>query len=233
MRFSPRLLFHSVALSNGKMLRTVDRHEHGLRLAQHEPASFLGKAVPTANGRVQLAPSALLSLAERLAISFEQKTREQRGLLLIGQRDKTSHNSWMHNVASFVQGNRSTNYLTMHPDDAKLLRIDPFQIAEVETSVGRVRLPVKISREIMPGVVALPHGWGHERAEGLSVASQTTGANANGLTPDGSAAIEPLSGMAQLTAIPVAVKPWLGRSLSDPPPPTDPSGESERFVDLH
>ena len=34
------------------------------------------------------------------------------------------------------------------------------------------RVPVKLLAELMPGTVALPHGWGHQHATGLSVASR-------------------------------------------------------------
>ena len=58
----------------------------------------------------------------------------------------------------------------------------------------------------MPGVIAVPHGWGHVRADGLAVAQAAAGANANVLSPDGPDACEPLSGMARLTAIPVELE---------------------------
>ena len=71
--------------------------------------------------------------------------------------------------------------------------------------VQPVRLPVKFLDELMPGTVALPHGWGHQNAKGLSVASKTKGVNVNILAADGPENLEPISGMARLTGIPVEV----------------------------
>ena len=71
----------------------------------------------------------------------------------------------------------------------------------------------------MPGTVARPHGWGHQHAAGLGVASKTTGVNANLLAADGPDRLERISGMAQLTGILVEIEPARG-----PQDPTSWSG---------
>ncbi len=209
MRFSPRLMFHAVALAHKTTLGRVKAHPHGVLLAPHPPQTFIGKRVLRKDKKLNLAPPELVAHAENLALFYEEQTRARQGLLMIGQREKTSHNSWMHNVEAFVRGPRSTNYLTVHPDDARRLQVEPGQIASVTTKAGRICVPVRVSDEVMAGVVSLPHGWGHQRADGLSIARDTTGANANVLTPDGSDAVERLSGMAHLTGVEVEVQPWL------------------------
>jgi anaerobic selenocysteine-containing dehydrogenase len=74
----------------------------------------------------------------------------------------------------------------------------------VESRVGRVDVPVEISDEMRAGVVCLPYGWGHDAPGArLRVAASRPGVNTNVLT-DG-AALDPLSGNAQLNAIPVTV----------------------------
>lgn len=73
------------------------------------------------------------------------------------------------------------------------------------SETGVVRIPMSLLEDLQPGTVAIPHGWGHQRAKGLSVASRTTGVNVNVLAASGPDAVEPLSGMSQLTAIPVDV----------------------------
>lgn len=75
----------------------------------------------------------------------------------------------------------------------------------VITRAGALEVPVALSADLMPGAVALPHGWGHQGATGLSVASKTRGVNANLLAADGPDAIEPLSGMAQFNGIAVRI----------------------------
>jgi hypothetical protein len=73
-----------------------------------------------------------------------------------------------------------------------------------------VRLPVRWLADLQPGTVALPHGWGHQHARGLSAASRTAGVNVNLLAADGPKGADPISGMAHLTGIPVEVSPATG-----------------------
>ncbi len=205
LRFSPRLAYHGVAVSAGTSLGSVRKQKHGKLLAQTKPHSFLGKQVLRPGKRVDLAPKAFVDAARALAVPPAPGQRTPN-LLLITQRTKTSHNSWMHNVESFVRGPRGTNYLTMHSADAQERGLSAGSLVQISSKTGRVRLPLHISDEVMPGVVALPHGWGHAQAAGLTIAKQTRGQNANLLTPDGPDAIEALSGMAQLTGIAVDVE---------------------------
>jgi len=128
----------------------------------------------------------------------------------------------MHNLEDFVGGDNNTNYLYMHPSDAADAGLAEGAFADVSTATGKVRVPVRFLSELMPGTVALPHGWGHQPARGLSVASKTRGVNVNILAADGPDSLDPLSGMAHLTGIPVKVKPADG--LHDP---TSWSGISE------
>jgi formate dehydrogenase len=67
----------------------------------------------------------------------------------------------------------------------------------------------------MPGTVAVPHGWGHQHARGLSVARKTRGVNVNLLAADGPDRLERVSGMAHLTGIPVEVRPAAGPQSPD------------------
>ena len=95
----------------------------------------------------------------------------------------------------------------MNPQDGEAAGVESGAMVEVRSSVASVRVPVQLTNEMMVGAVALPHGWGHQTADGLSVASQTTGANANLLAADGPDALEYFSGMAKLNGIWVKVPP--------------------------
>lgn len=89
-------------------------------------------------------------------------------------------------------------------------------LVDVSTEVATIRLPVEACRDLMPGTVAVPHGWGHQRAKGLSVAGRTQGVNVNLLSGDGPQRLDPVSGMARLTGIGVRVRPAAGpRDESD------------------
>ena len=127
------------------------------------------------------------------------------GLSLITRRDLRTHNSWTHNLDEFVGPRRRTNLLYMNPSDAAARNLSDGDLVDVTSATNCVRLPLSLLSDLMPGVVALPHGWGHQGANGLSVASATEGVNVNLLAADGPDQVCPLSGMARLTGIPVEV----------------------------
>jgi formate dehydrogenase len=188
------------------------REPHGRLRADHAGESFLGQRVTTEDGLVQLAPQALLDAARALDPLFarERVALAQGGLRLITKRAVSTHNSWTHNFEDFVAGERGTNRLYVHPRDAARLGLEDGDLADVRSDTAAVRVPVKLLPELMPGTVALPHGWGHQMATGLSVASRTRGVNVNVLAADGPERLERISGMAHLTGIPVEVTPAAG-----------------------
>jgi anaerobic selenocysteine-containing dehydrogenase len=180
------------------------RHPHGWLRPDHEDDNFLGKRVTTADGKVNLAPGSLMAETRALEADFERERRDRRRLKLITRRAITTHNSWTHNLEDFVAGDRGTNYLYMHPDDARAAGIAESDLADVRTATNTVRVPVRFLAELMPGTVALPHGWGHQASRN-SVARKTRGVNVNLLAADGPEALERVSGMAHLTGIVVDV----------------------------
>ncbi|MET0343641.1 MAG: molybdopterin-dependent oxidoreductase [Polyangiales bacterium] len=211
LRFRPELLYAILAGFEKLTLGKLRKNPHGVLLPRYAGGKFFTRGVLHADGKVKLAPAAFVEAAAGLDAAHEAMlaaSRQPGGVLrLITKREKTSHNSWMHNVEAFVSGPRGTNYLFMHPDDAAARGLKSGDACEVRTDTGALCVPVKITDELMPGTVALPHGWGHQRAEGLRVAVRTRGMNANVLAPDGSASLEKLAGMTHLTALEVRVAP--------------------------
>ncbi|HEY9036778.1 MAG TPA: molybdopterin-dependent oxidoreductase [Pseudomonadales bacterium] len=187
-------------------LKKLRRHPHGVLRAPLTSHNYLGKRVVTADGKIHLAPSDLIQLAaDRLPAVYADTLQHRDQLRLITKRERFSHNSWAHNDEAYIKGKRHTNYLYMHPDDAARLALAEGERVCVRSQAGEIAVPLAITTDMMPGSVALPHGWGHQNAKGLSIASTTEGANVNILASDGPDHIEPLSGMAQLTGIPVTV----------------------------
>lgn len=187
-------------------LSTLLRHPHGRPRKDTLGHDFLGQRVLTDDGKVDLAPAPLLALARGLPALFERERATQGELRLITRRAVGTHNSWTHNHPRLL-GKRDTNVVYVHPDDIARLGLEDGGLADVSTDVATIRLPVEACRELMPGTVAVPHGWGHQRATGLSVASRTRGVNVNLLAADGPQRLDPVSGMARLTGIPVQVAP--------------------------
>ncbi len=184
----------------------LKKHPHGLLLRENPEKDFLGKRVLTDDGKVDLAPPEFTDEARNLVRGYAEELAARDSLKLISKRERFTHNSWMHNLEEFVKGERKTNYLYMHPEDARRAELEDGDLADITSATATVSAPVKITDEMMPRVVALPHGWGHGKADGLKVASQTTGANANLLAADGPEALERFAGMAHLNGIQVEVR---------------------------
>ena len=130
---------------------------------------------------------------------------ERDSMLLIGRRNLRTSNSFMHNLPALVKGrNRCT--LQMSPHDATRLRISNGGSARITSRVGSVVAPVEVTEDLMPGVVSLPHGWGHNVEDTqMSVANAHAGVNTNFLTDN--QAYDTASGTAVLFGTPVTVKP--------------------------
>ena len=194
------------ATGHGSFRRLL-AERHGRVLPAQRAGVYLGQRVATADGLVDLAPEGLLDRAkQRLEPDFEAERRSLGELRLITRRHVKTHNSWTHNDPSFVTGDFTTNHVYLHPEDAKAAGLAQGDFADVRSATGRVRLPVRLLPDLQPGTLAIPHGWGHQDADGLSVARRTTGVNVNVLAASGPEAVEPISGMSRLTAIPVEVR---------------------------
>ncbi len=188
---------------DGINLKTLEAHPHGLDLGPMQPR--IPEVLRTPSGKIELAPQPIVTDVERLRTSFEQGlTRDNGQMLLIGRRDLRSNNSWMHNLHVLTKGKeRST--LHIHPEDAAQLELVDGNTAIVVSRAGSVEIPIEITDAIMPGVVSIPHGWGHSLSMTRThIASEHAGVNTNILSDEVN--VDPLSGNAVLNGIPVTVE---------------------------
>jgi anaerobic selenocysteine-containing dehydrogenase len=188
----------------GLTLGRLARQPHGMDLGPLQPC--LPARLATADQRIKLVPEVLAKDLERLAAVLPAGEPPQDGrLLLIGRRDLRTNNSWMHNSHRLVKGPPRCTLL-MHPRDAARRGIADGALVDVVSRVGRLRVPVQVTEDIMRGVVSLPHGWGHDRGGvRLQVAATHAGASVNDLTDEQS--IDELCGNAALNGVPVTVQP--------------------------
>jgi anaerobic selenocysteine-containing dehydrogenase len=186
---------------DGLTLTKLEANPHGIDFGPLQPR--LPEVLRTPTGKIDLAPEPILAdVEERLLPSLGRRVNGE--LVLVGRRDLRSNNSWMHNVEVLVKGKPRCT-LHVHPDDAGRLDLADGGTARVRSRVGEVEIPVEVTDGIMPGVVSIPHGWGHgvDGAD-LGVAARYAGVNSN-LLADGSV-VDPLSGNAVLNGIPVTVE---------------------------
>ncbi|MEA2331752.1 MAG: hypothetical protein QOH58_1890 [Thermoleophilaceae bacterium] len=185
---------------HGLTLDVLERNPHGVDLGPHRPR--LPEVLRTPSGKVELAPEAIVADVERLRGALGRELNG--GLVLIGRRQLRSNNSWMHNLPALVKG-RDSCTLHIHPGDAERLGLSDGGRAVVSSATGTLEAPVEVTDGIMPGVVSIPHGWGHG-APGMrmGVASGHAGVNSNLLSDDSQ--VDLLSGNAVLNGIPVEVR---------------------------
>lgn len=184
----------------GLSLSALRRAPHGVDLGPLTPV--LPKRLSTKSRTIELAPAPMIDDLPRLAALLVEET-PAGALSLIGRRELRSNNSWGHNSERMVRGKERCT-LRIHPDDARARSLPNGALARVVSRVGEVLVPVEHSEDMMPGVVSLPHGWGHNREETkLSVASQRPGVSLNDLTDD--ARVDTLSGTAGFNGTPVTV----------------------------
>ena len=184
----------------GLTLDSFKAAPHGIDMGPMVPR--LRELLDTPSGKVELAPPYITADVPRLQARLE---RPGNGLVLVSRRHLRSNNSWMHNVKVLVKGkDRCT--LLIHPDDADGAGVLDGETARVSSEAGTVLVPVEVSDEMMPGVVSLPHGWGHDKdGTRMSVAREHAGVNNNLLAPGH--LVDVISNNAVVNGIPVEVGP--------------------------
>jgi anaerobic selenocysteine-containing dehydrogenase len=189
----------------GLSLKKLKEEVHGIDLGALEPC--LPERLYTADRKIKIAPPLFVKDLDRARAKLDEAADlagEGFDLQLIGRRQMRSNNSWMHNSHRLVKGrNRCT--LLMHPDDAAGRRLTSQQRVRVSSRVGSVEIELEVSAEIMPGVISMPHGWGHDRpGVEMATAQKNPGVSINDLTDE--LALDGLSGNAALSGVPVRVE---------------------------
>jgi anaerobic selenocysteine-containing dehydrogenase len=192
--------------SRGKSMAEL-RQEQLITFERSEPEDLLSRHLQTDDQQVDCCPPMFAEAIERMEQIFREFEHAPPGeLRLISKRDQYMMNSWYANLPKMKRKSRDRNYLFMHPEDAKVRQIADGAEVAVRNQHGQLIAPVRLTDELMPGVVAMTHGWGHQGVDGMTYASSTPGVNCNVLLPSGPDSYEPLSNQAHMTGIPVEVE---------------------------
>jgi anaerobic selenocysteine-containing dehydrogenase len=197
LRFGPFGFFSRKGLSLKKLIK----NQHGIDLGPLQPQ--VPKRLKTPNKKIDLAPAVLLNQLEKIKLPEEDP--HHRTYKLIGRRHVRSNNSWLHNSIRLMKGkNRCT--LLMNPKDVDASGINESEHVRVTSKVGSVVLPVEVTDEMMPGVVSIPHGYGHNRkGSQWSVAQDNAGVSINDIMDDQQ--VDGLTGNAAFSGQSVRIEP--------------------------
>jgi anaerobic selenocysteine-containing dehydrogenase len=188
--------------SKGLSLEKLKAAPHGIDLGPLQPG--IEHRLYHRDKRIHLASPCMLDAIAALSRDLDRKAGEN-GLVLIGRRELRSNNSWMHNLPSLVSG-RERCVLYVHPDDAARYQVRDGELAILESRVHRGEVRVAVTDEMRPGVVSLPHGWGHaDSAPWQKVAGSHAGVSINDWVDD--AVVEPIIGQSILNGVPVRLGP--------------------------
>lgn len=183
---------------DGLTLERLKAQPNGINFGPMVPQ--VPEILGTADKKIRLAPQYLLDDLPRLAQRLDRAPDE---LVLVSRRHLRSNNSWLHNVGPLMKG-RDRCTLLMHTDDAVKHGVATGDVVTVTSEGGSIEVPVEVTAAIMPGVVSMPHGWGHGKpGTRMSIANESPGVNTNVLSPPNF--IDEPSGNGALNGIPVTV----------------------------
>lgn len=202
--FGLKFLMNTLLKKSGLSVKQLLKNPHGVDLGPLK--SRLPEILRHPDKKIHLHPDFYGQDMTRVLEKFklDESGNSADEILLIGRRHVRSNNSWMHNSHRLVKG-KSRCTLLIHPELAKQQNIKDGQSVTVTSRVGEVTLPAEISDEIMPGVVSIPHGWGHHRKDiQQATAQQHAGVSVNDLTDH--LLIDELCGNAAVNGVPVTLK---------------------------
>ena len=138
------------------------KKEQIIALERSDPEDFYDRYLQTDDARVNCFPDTLARGIPRMVEIFRELERRPDGALtMISKRDAYMFNSWYANVDKLKQKHRSRNYLFMHPLDAERRQISDGTQVKIASESGSISAPVKLTDDLLEGVVAMTHGWGH------------------------------------------------------------------------
>jgi anaerobic selenocysteine-containing dehydrogenase len=192
---------HYLPWSRGLDSKGLQAEPHGIDLGPLETG--VRDRILHSDRRIRADAPPLLEALESFARAIPAAAAPGE-LLLIGRREIRSNNSWMHNLPSLVSG-KERCVLFVHPDDARLAGLQNGDVGWLESRVYGGRVPIRITDEVRPGVVSLPHGWGHARIGSFQrTASRRPGVSMNDWTDD--AEVESVVGQSILNGVPVRLR---------------------------
>lgn len=190
-------------------LKKLKQHPHGLDLGELE--CCFPQKILTLDGKIHLAPEEFATDLKRLEKKYHQtindkpleKEQQAYPFLLIGRRDSRTCNSWLHNAYRLVKG-KVACIAQMNDRDVEDLGLRTGQQIVVESRVGKLDIILEATADIMPGVISIPHGWGHgvEQTQ-MAIANAHAGVSVNQLTDE--QFVDQLTGNAVLNGVPVKV----------------------------
>lgn len=201
----------------GKGLNPFKKDALSLQKLKDNPQGiFLGdleytfpEGLYTQDKKINLAPEVFVNDLPRLKAFFveggmEAERVESEFDLQIISRLTNRTLGWMHHSYRLIKGKNPCE-LMINPADADARGITADSLVSVTSRAGQIQMPVTITDEMMPGVVCMPHLWGHNRKNTRQqVANANPGVSMNDITDV--TTYDELTGNAIVNGVPVKVE---------------------------
>jgi anaerobic selenocysteine-containing dehydrogenase len=198
---------------SGLSLNKLIRAKHGINLGPLKPR--IPEVLNTIDRKINIAADVFINGLDQVIADLDDhpyQSLSEKQFLLIGRRHLRSNNSWMHNVEGLMKGrNRCT--LMMHPQDAQKLALSNKQMVQLSSETGSIDIPLELTDHIMPGVLSIPHGFGHNKnGTQLDIATQAknAGVSVNDITDQNR--LDPVTGNAAFSGQLVSISAVIARA---------------------
>jgi len=201
-------LSNPLRLLSGLSLRKVLRAEHGINLGPL--VSRVPGGLKTADRKIHLVPEVFLSRLQQVSQSFIQETTSleptsSNQFKLIGRRNVYTNNSWMHQVPKLNKSKQVRCTAMINDQDAAALLLKSGNRIRVQSRLGKIDIPVEVTPTMMPGVICIPHGFGHNKAgTQVPIAESKPGVSVNDITDH--LRVDPLTGNAAFSGLDLTVE---------------------------
>jgi len=188
-------------------LQKLKDNPHGVFLGDLEYT--FPEGLYTEDKKINLAPEVFVNDLPRLKAFFvdggmEAERAESEFDLQIISRLTNRTLGWMHHSYRLIKGKNPCE-LMINPADAEARGITADSLVSVTSRAGQIQMPVTITDEMMPGVVCMPHLWGHNRKNTRQqVANANPGVSMNDITDV--TTYDELTGNAIVNGVPVKVE---------------------------
>ena len=164
----------------------------------------------TPDKKINIADAVFLKGLEKVKaelVAHPYASLDKKDFLLIGRRHLRTNNSWMHNIENLAKGKNKCTVM-MHSLDAQKLQLQENQEVQVQSSTGSIQIPLEITDTLMPGVISIPHGFGHTKKGvqlDIAMKPENAGVSVNDITDE--KRLDPVTGNAAFSGQIVQITP--------------------------
>jgi len=158
---------------------------------------------PTSSAKLELADPMMIQELDAVSqVDFRELRRNSNfPFLLIPRRTNNFMNSMGQGLTSLNRG-KHYNPAYLHPSDMQALRLDNEEIVKIRSSHGEILGVVECDASLLPGTIAMTHGFGPGPGDAVDEPKQTGSSVVALINMDDH---DPITGMPRMSGVPVKI----------------------------